>query len=227
MEVVTRKARLENAIGIGDWLVEKSREDPVIIFEVKTKIFQAVTSVEDLSMTLSTFKSKAQGWLLSEQEFTEMTRDLEAKFDRIEAQLGLLDPVSARYTVARQQQEHFRPLFVEVQQLRDFQDAISTARGFGKESVEESPANAKIMALTERWKTAWNVVANYHLQITSVLPFEERHHYAMRKLMPVIDECEKKLENLQGEVRPSLKRNIHSDIKVLVNISNKNSILYS
>ena len=215
MQVVTRKASLENAVEIGDWLVEKSHEDPVVVFEVRRRLDEAAKSVEDLSLMLSSHKNEAQKMLLSEQECSEMADDLEERLDKVEAQFSLLDPVSARYSVARQQHEYFKPLFHQVQQLRDCQEALASFHDSDNETDSETQ-DGRVSELTRRWEAVWHMVANYHLQITSVLPFEERHHYAMKKFSSVVSDGEKQLEKLQTAFDAEEWGDIEADIKVLV-----------
>lgn len=212
MQVVTRKATLENALAIGDWLIERSHEDPVVIFEVRTRLDEATKAVEEVSMMLSSFKSEAHRILLSEQECSEMADDLESRLDRLDVQFSLLDPISARYPTTRQQHDYFKPLFHQVQQLRDSRDALDSFHE--KEGVYRDEAKAgKVRELTSRWQVLWNTAANYHLQITTVLPFEERHHYAMKRFTLALLDGEKQCESLQKESKEE-NENLQADVKV-------------
>ena len=213
MQVVTRKASAENAVEIGDWLVEKSHEDPVVVFEVRTKLDEATKAIEDLSLKLSSHKNEAQRLLLSAQEFSEMADDLEDSLDQIEAQFGLLDPVSARYSVARQQHDYFKPLFHQVQQLRDCQEALASFLE-NETGTQGEADDGRVSDLTGRWQSVWDTVANYHLQITAVLPYEERHHYAMKKFSAVVADGEKLLENLQLSNQAGENDEVENEIKV-------------
>ena len=247
MQVVTKRAGLENALEIGDWLIEKSHEDPVVVFEVRTKLDEAIECVTVISMRLSTLKNEAHHSLLSEQQLTEMADDMETRLDRIDSQLGLLDPVSARYTVARQQHERFKPVFHEVQQLREIQDAIASFHATEAAPDEAAPDEAaqseagqemttqgepagmaedlssaikasngeRVSGLSRRWETAWHTVANYHLQITTVLPFEERYHYAMKRFVPTLESAENELEMLQTS-GPAERANRETAVQVRI-----------
>ena len=215
MQVVTRKANFENAVEIGDWLIEKSRENPVVIFEVRTRLEEATKPVEDLLMELSSHKNELQRLLLSEQECSEMANDLEAKLHQLEAQYSLLDPISARYTIARQQHEYFKPLFHQVQQLRHCQEALAAFHE-SEGGVQDEARNERVFGLTRRWQNVWHTVSNYHLQITAALPFEERHHYTMKKVLSVLSESERQLEKLQSGVLAKDNDNIEADIKKFI-----------
>ena len=215
MQVVTRKASLENALEIGDWLIEKSHEDPVVVFEVRTRLNEAGEAVEDISLKLSSHKSEAQKMLLSEQEYTDMADDLEERLDHVEAQFSLLDAISARYLVARQQHEYFKPLFHQVQQLRDCQEALASFHE-SETGAEGEAQEHRFHDLTKRWHSVWHTVANYHLHITAVLPFEERHHYAMKKLLSVLSDNEKQLEKLQVAFSAGENEHAEADVKVVI-----------
>ena len=74
--------------------------------------------------------------------------------------------------------------------------------------------DVRVSDLTIRWQSVWDTVANYHLQITAVLTFEERHHYSMKKFSSVVTDGEKELENLQLAFQGGEHQEIEDEIKV-------------
>ena len=229
MHLVTKRAGLENAVAIGDWLVERSHEDPIVVFEVKTRLDETLKAIEDLSQHLSSHKNEAQRLLLAELEFTEMVEDMESRLDRAELQLSMLDPISAKYTVARQQHEQFKPLFREIQQLRHVHDAIVVSLGAdsGDGGIDDpakellkAKANEKVSDVTRRWQNTWSIAGSYHLQITSVLPFEEIHHYGTKRFQSKLEEAENELEMLKSSRRSTdVPEHLATEIEVSIPVT--------
>ncbi len=218
MQLVTKKAGLEDAITIGDWLVERSREDTVVIFEVNTKLYEAMNAIEAMSIRLSTVKSQAQQVLFVELEFSEIITDVESRLDGLELQLSMLDPISAKYRVARKQHEQFKPLFHEVQELRNVIETIAVPSDNVSEDGDVVPVESSLIRVSDlkmRWQATWDIAAKFHLKITNVLPFEERYHYAVKHLIPILDDAEEKLEEIRSKERTGdVQEQLETDIEV-------------
>ncbi len=226
VELVTCRVTLQNGAHSGDWLIEKSRQDPVVVYEVTSRLKDVKKPVDDLSKKLSLYKTELENVLMQERNFSEIVENFSEKLDKIEDQVDKLRPVSAKYTVARSQHEDFKPLFREVQNLKKLHDAVVTKKEeiekepgsddgkSGTESTEESVLR-KANELTKQWEVIWDNVTRYHLQITSVLPFEEIYHYAVLRFVPWLEDAEKKAR--ESQATPSSQEdsdNLKKSIKV-------------
>ena len=221
IELVTKKAGLQGARNDGDWLVETSRQDPIVAFEVQTGLEGVEYPIDSLSNKLSTLKGDLQDALVRQQKFSETVESFDDQLQKVDDKISDLKPVSAKYTTARVQHEKFKPVFREVQQMRPVYDVILEYN----EKLEKEPrideeqdlASKKVPDIKKRWQRIWDTVTKYHLQITTALPFEERYHYTVLRFAPWLDDAEKKLKPLQRA--PTSKddsEKLKRDIKVSI-----------
>ncbi len=208
VDLVTNRVKVQNGANSGDWLIEKSRQDPVVVFEVTSRLADVKKPMDDLSRKLSMYKTELENVLLQERDFMSTVEDFADKLEKVEDKTDKLRPISAKYSVARSQHEDFKPIFREVQNLKRIHEAVVEK----KNEIEKSPradddtstdsAEENILKkaeeLTKRFEGIWENVTKYHLQITSVLPFEEIHHYALLRFVPWLEDAEKKVKELQN-----------------------------
>ena len=208
MELVNTRVKLQNGCNYGDWLIEKSRQDSVVVHEVTSRLSEVSKPVDDASRKLSMFKTELEKQLMQQRDFVGRIDDLAEKISKTEDQINKIRPVSAKYPTARGQHEDFKPLFREVQNLRKVHETVmqekeKIERGSGDMVEKETPENAlqeavkKAGDLDRRWQTLWDTMTKYHVQITSVLPFEELHHYSVLRFVPWLEDMEKKVKQIQ------------------------------
>eukprot|EP00794_Sanderia_malayensis_P006649 gene6649-7395_t len=207
VELVTSRVTLQNGANSGDWLIEKSRQDPMVVHEVTSRLKDVKKPVDDLSRKLSVYKTELENLLLQERDFSHIVENFDEKLDKIDGKFEKLRPVSAKYSVARSQHEDFKPIFREVQNLKKLHDAVVAK----KKEIEEDHADSdkqlddsvekhlrRAGEQTNRWNEIWDSVTKYHLQITSVLPFEEAYHYTVLRFVPWLEDAEKKVKELHA-----------------------------
>ena len=210
VELVTCRVTLQNGANSGDWLMEKSRQDPVVVFEVTSRMKEVTKPIDDLSKKLSMYKTELENILLQERDFATIVEDFSEKLNKVEEKTTKLRPVSAKYSVARSQHEDFKPIFREVQNLTGIHEAVVAEKerleresGSKPDDSDRSISDSsefialqKATELDKRWEKVWDAVTKYHLQITSVLPFEEIHYYSALRFTPWLEDAEKKLKKL-------------------------------
>lgn len=199
VELVNCRVKQQNGNNYGDWLIEESRQDPVVVHEVTTRLKEVTKPVDDLSRKLSLFKSELENYLMNQRDFAEIVDDFDAKVRKMEDKTNKLRPVSAIYSKARGQHEEFKPVFREVQNLKKIHEAVLEQK---KKHAGSMPGDAdnvtlkKIPELDRRWNVIWDAVTAYHIKITAILPYEEIYHYAVMRFSPWLQDAEKKAKQL-------------------------------
>ncbi|XP_065062306.1 titin-like isoform X4 [Rhopilema esculentum] len=223
MELVNIRVKLENGKNYGDWLIEKSRQNPLVVNEVTGRIGEVTKSADKISRHLSVFKKELENKLIQQKGFVELVEDFGAKLEKAEQKVNRLRPVSARYLTARKQHEDFKPIFREIQSLKQVSDAVmvekektehGTDSALLSSETDESKKDAakKVSEFESRWEALWKRATAYHIQITSVLPFEEMYHYTVLKFAPWIEDAEKALSDVEKAKDDTLTK---KKIKVL------------
>ena len=223
VELVSCRVKQQNGNNYGDWLIEKSRQDPVVVHEVTSRLKEVTKPVDDLSRKLSFFKSELDNHLMQQRDFVETVDAFDAKLRKMEDKVCKLRPVSAIYSKARGQHEEFKPVFRDVQNMKKTYESVieqkeKIEKEYGTSPLEDSEdaRMKKVPELDRRWKLVWDTVTKYHIQITTVLPYEEIYHYAVMKFAPWLEDTEKKVKQI--EMRPLSKpeeiEQTNVDIKV-------------
>ena len=211
----------QNSYDIGDWLIEKSHQDPVVTQEVTSRIAELSQPADELSRKLGFLKSELEKNLTQQKNFSEIVNDFDVKLGKMEDAAWKLKPISAIYSTARGQNEEFRPIFREVHNVKKVYDSIFERKeGVEREvdtvSPEEAAALKRFPELERRWKVIWDTVTKYRSQMTSVLPSEEKCHYVAMKFAPWLENAEEKVKQL--DKRPMSKQDeieeANSEIRV-------------
>ena len=99
---------LDNEYIIGDWLMGKSSRDPCTVQDIQVRLNEVKNPKEKLIKKLSNYKTQLAENLQQFQELSEKLNSFEEKILMVEEQLSSLKPISAKFTVARAQQEQFK-----------------------------------------------------------------------------------------------------------------------
>ena len=193
MELVNCRVKQQNGNNYGDWLIEQSRQDPVVVHEVTTRLKEVTKPMDDLSRRLSYFKAKLEDHLMSERDFLQIVDGFESKLRKLEDGVLRLRPVSALYSKARGQHEEFKPVFREAQNVKKVHETVLLSR----QAIERG---SQIPELHRRWNVIWDTLTKYHLQITAILPFEEIFHYSVMRFAPWLQDTEKKTKQIESRV---------------------------
>ena len=211
----------QNGYDVGDWLIEKSHQDPVVIEEVTSRIAELSRPADELSRKLGFLKSELEKNLMQQKNFSEVVDDFDVKLRKMEDTAWKLKPISAIYSTARGQNEEFRPIFREVQNAKKVYDSILQRKeGVEREldtiNPEDAGALEKFPELERRWKVIWGTVAKYNSQITSVLPTEEKCHYGAMKFAPWLENAEERVKQL--DKRPMSKQDEIEDASIEIKV---------
>ena len=106
--LAAKKADLQADYTTGDWLIERSKRDPLMVHEVQSRLDEAQKPIDQLIKKLNDYKAELFNDLHLHQELSQKVDDLEDKLRAVEDKGTYLKPVSAKFTVARGQQEQFK-----------------------------------------------------------------------------------------------------------------------
>ena len=225
-ELVSCRMKQQSGHDCGDWLIEKSRQDPVVVHEVTSRLQEVTKPVDDLSRKLSFFKSELESHLMQQKNFAEIVPDFEVKLRKMEDIAWKLRPISAIYSKARGQYEEFKPTFREVQNVKKiYGNVLEQKEKVGEDldtvSPEVAAAAKTLPELGHRWESILDTVMKYHSQITAALPQEEVFHYAVMKFAPWLEDTEKKAKELEMRPisRPEEIEEVNIDVKVGLGVS--------
>ena len=221
MEVANYRMKRQTGQDYGDWLIEESRHDPVVVHEVTSRLMEITKPVEDLSRKLSYFKSELESHLMQQKNFVKIVDDFGVKVKEMEDCAWKLRPLSAIYSKARGQHDEFRPVYREVQNVKKAYESLLERKKRVEEETdsvtpEETATLKKFPELDRRWTSVWDTVTKYHGQITGVLPAEEVFHHSVMKFAPWLHDIEKKVKQIQ--TRPLSRQDEFEDASIDIKV---------
>lgn len=99
---------LQKDYAIGDWFIEKSKQEPLVVHDVEKRLKDVQDPVDDVLKKLNDYKAKLVTSQHEQQALEEKLDNLDSSLNSLEEQVNDLKPVSAKFTVARSQQETFK-----------------------------------------------------------------------------------------------------------------------
>ena len=102
-ELVVAKSTLQDDYVIGDWLIEKSDSDSLVIHHVHSRLDDTLKSTDELTKNILTFKSEIYKSL--KRPFGDKMDTVETQLCAIGQKISSFKPVSARFVGARSQHD--------------------------------------------------------------------------------------------------------------------------
>ena len=93
---------------IGDWFIENSKHDPMTTHEVQSRLDSTQQPLDELVNELNDYKSKLVAAQTDKQALDEKVDGLSSNLEKLEELIADLKPVSALFTVSRQQNEELK-----------------------------------------------------------------------------------------------------------------------
>lgn len=92
----------------GDWFIEKSKHDPMTTHEVQSRLVSTQEPLDKLVDSLNDHKAKLVAAQHDQQALNEKLDGLTSNLEKLEDLVANLKPVSALFTVSRQQNEELK-----------------------------------------------------------------------------------------------------------------------
>ena len=92
----------------GDWFIEKSKHDPMTTHEIQSRLDSTQEPLDKLANDLNDHKSKLVAAQHDQQALNEKIDGLSSNLEKLEELIADLKPVSALFTVSRQQNEELK-----------------------------------------------------------------------------------------------------------------------
>ena len=123
-ELTSQKGDLQKDYEIGDSLIERSKRDPLVLHEVKSRLAEVQTPIDEIIDKLNARKAKLVNECRQHQALTEKVDDLDNQLRNLDERITCLQPVSAKLTLARGQQEQFKVIAVYLFEFNSLMKAI-------------------------------------------------------------------------------------------------------
>ena len=107
-ELLAKKAELQETTDVGDWLMERGKRETQVVHEVQSRLNEVHRPVDELIKQVTEYKVQLQNSLAQHQALKEKVEDFDENLRNVEDKTTYLKPVSAKFAVARGQQEQFK-----------------------------------------------------------------------------------------------------------------------
>lgn len=123
-ELTSQKGDLQKDYEIGDSLIERSKRDPLVLHEVKSRLAEVQTPIDEIIDKLNVRKAKLVNECRQHQALTEKVDDLDNQLRNLDERITCLQPVSAKLTLARGQQEQFKVIVVNLSKFNSLMEIV-------------------------------------------------------------------------------------------------------
>lgn len=99
------KPTLDKSKELADYLVDKNKDEPLVVADIKDKLENVDLPYEDVRAKLIELEGKLQAAQMRTQEFRVAFDDVKEKLDKIEELAANQEPVSAVFDTVKKQKE--------------------------------------------------------------------------------------------------------------------------